>query len=50
MDALAAEMALVLDELEAELILLQHVRGVLRFICQSFGQIVARSVDSSIAR
>ena len=50
MDALAAEIPLVLDELEAELILTQHIRRVLDFRGRGSEQIVARCVGSSITR
>ena len=49
MNALAAERALVLDELEAELIHTQHIQDVLYFETDA-RQIVARSVDSRVIR
>ena len=45
-NAIAAAIALVLDELEAELILTQHIQDVLYFETDAFGDF---SQESSIA-
>ena len=50
MNELAAERLLVLDELEADLILTQQVQGVLNLEADAFEQLVARSVNSLITR
>ena len=50
MNTFAAEVSLILDELEAELILTQHIQGVLNFEADALSRLSQGGIDSRVTR